>query len=231
MASGKRRSGIFATHRGRKVRNIILACFTFSLMLVVFNGLVSGGPPDGPDTTAVASGGLGGQPLAVRAPVVKAAIADAFNPQALADQAGVGSSNADAYQAVTEVALTTAASYGTYSYQQTPEQFVAAIPNLASGVSDRLLKQAVTAWPNLTKDRVVVTAGASRTAPSVISYRDKEGTARVVVTISQTVNRGTEKPISRTQSYFVDLTRPSTDGGTPTGGDTTTWSVSGIVSA
>lgn len=235
------RRSMFATHRGRLVKRVTVGLVVVSFaMLVVSNQVSSDGAQGGQRSEVEAE--VVAKSAEADAPRVAAFPADPLDPYEGAnavtngisvsdlDQAEDAESAAE-YQAAVIAAQQFAPAWGTYSYKQTPEEFVSSLPNLTDHAEESLLASVSSSWGDIVDARVTVRAESTSTAPQVLSYSVDRAT--VSVTVAQTV-KSPEGTTHTTRSFVIDLVRVDGDSdageqasGSDAGG---VWKVDGVVS-
>lgn len=119
----------------------------------------------------------------------------------------------EAYQSAVQVTLGFAEAFGTYTHEQTAQDWVGALPDLSSTAEERLLASAEETWPKL-EDRAV-SSEASADTQSVTPIYSREGGARLQLSVTVTKETTFEgEPSYAMQSYAVTLERqPGSSGG------------------
>lgn len=180
--AGLIRPGIFASHRGRKVRALlVLGVIASFSVLVVSNAL------NGSDKTASATDSTDQQYQVVQqAPAVQANPANPFDvvqnltlPQGFVNQ----SAQTELFSLANEIAV----AYATYSASESAQKFVQSVPAIDPIRAD-VLANAEASWPSIQKSGITVTATTNPSAtPAVRAYDAEAGTVKVEVTVTQNV--------------------------------------------
>lgn len=209
---GQQLAFIFSTHRGRKVRRWAMGIIGASFALSVFNGQLNPST-DAEETPAQAesTNGSGWDAVPEEEGGQDGVIAATADPFSTADPTSVDvSDTAPAEQGRLQQALTVAGEgaqrYATYSYQQTPEDYVALIPSLSTEAGEALLYAANINWPEVKGKRVQATAEVRSPQPQVTEHNTAKRTTRVAVAVTQKVRTG-EQSVTYNRSYTVHLQR------------------------
>lgn len=197
------RKSPFSTHRGRKVKRLAFMLGGLSVGLLIVQGVTSG-TEQVPQPVAVVDPSM--SYVEDVDPVMMPAIA---NPP-LRNNGVTGSDDSrDAETnrpilriktqgendttAVIQVAQKTATAWGTYSAEQSAEEFVRSLPHLAPGADTSILNQVKDTWAEIQDSDASASAVLSGTAPVVQALDAKKGNATVTVTVEQ-IRNGENSP-------------------------------------
>lgn len=106
--------------------------------------------------------------------------------------------------AVTQVAQKVAVAWGTYSHEQTAEEFIATLPSIAPGAEQSFLNQISGDWEAIQEAGVSTTASLAGSAPVVQAINPEQGSATVTVVVEQ-AQAGADSP--RQLRFVVQLSR------------------------
>lgn len=208
MAGPTRRSA-FASHRGAAAKRLIIGVIAGAFLLMIISNMLQG-EDTAPTASNTASVDPTSEPTDVKAPDVVPAVADPMNPYRGVN-AGVetsGTPEAPVDPAVFQDMLTTAqetsVAFGSYSYQEDPQEWAKKLPNLSASLRERLTETAEKTWPSLAKSKVVARTTLTGQSPQIVYYRDTEGEAQVVVLTTQQVS-GVNGQVETGKSYAVTL--------------------------
>lgn len=217
------RKTMWTTHRGRRIVRGTWVGVGVVAGLWIVSGMLSGGgeEPSAATTAAEADASLAEFGLVAQEPEVAPALADPFTPEegvnllgeeAISEPDVETSTDPGEYQAAVATAADVVAHYATYSWQDDPQDWVAALPSLTEEYRGALEETTATTWPALEADEIVVEGSVVTSSPQVTDFDASEGTARAAVTVSQQVTRaGDDAPEAMSRSYAVSLVKVSDD--------------------
>lgn len=195
------RPGIFASHRGRKVRVFLGVALVASFSVLVISNALNG---EDESATAVDSTEQQYQQVAERDPVVEAAPANPFEVVRNLTLP-LGFVNQTEQEAMFALANEIAVSYTTYSASDMPEKFVDSVPAIDPIRADVLLN-AEASWPNIREAGVSVTATVSpSSAPAVRAFDEERGTVEVEVKVTQNVTWPDGRQAVQTRAVTMGL--------------------------
>ena len=108
------------------------------------------------------------------------------------------------YTATAQVALGFARQYSTYSFEQTPQEYVNSLSPIRPELKDALSEAAEKGWPDVRRSQVKAGAGTGGAQPLVIEFDGAAGTATVSVSIQQEVSDRLGNRVYA-RSYLIDL--------------------------
>lgn len=218
--SNLREASTWATHRARTVRNILIGLGGLAVVLLFAN------PAEDTDTTAAQPDPFS-TPSVVADPKVAAPVSNPMNPyQGANDTLGQNEAGSTAtadpalYQDMLGVAQSAAVSFGTYSYEQTAQEWAALITDATPDLAASLAAGAEGTWSQIVDQQVVSVARLVGTTPQIVYYRDADGAAQVLVSVSRSITSADTAAQSAVTSYAITLARVVE--GAPTGDDTLT---------
>lgn len=217
MAKHSDRVGMFSSHRGKKVRNGMIAVGALGFTLFIANGATA---PDPAPTSYEAMSLSNSKP---DAPQVEAPIAAPFTvPMALTDADEVETlSKGDAdvqqdakafqetseYQQAVVLAQEAAVAYSTYSATSgTADEWVQSIPSLAPQLAAALQAEADAQWPEMSERKESATATAQAQSVKLIRSEDRNTHLVLAVTALQKTSRE-GVPGEASVSYRVTVER------------------------
>lgn len=198
MAKHSLRIGMFSTHRGRVVRNVLIAVGTASFLGLLVSGAKS--PPADPDAYEAAvvmeeapkGSGVAApiaEPFAVQAAVIDDGLAanDGSKDAADAEEKRKKLLESAEYQSAVGLVQKVAGAYGTFSADTPPDEWVDSIPSLSPELDAALREEAAEQWVPL-KDREE-SAVATPSAQSVKLVRAESGGTKLILAVTVTQDR------------------------------------------
>lgn len=242
------RRSVFATHRGRFVRRLVLAAGSLAALLLVVSSMTGGTHAASAAAPTAAPADAIGAPT-IKDPEVLPAVA---NPRtkAQASQAGAGidqdpitgrsvvkirTQGENDNTAATQVAQKLAVAWGTYSHTMSAKEFVASLPNVAPGADASILNSVKVQWPQIQADSIDSSAKLTGITPLVQTLNEQLGVATISVKVDQTRTGGGDTG-TKTVSFVVQLSRFEVSREAPVAGtdpsrpviSNTAWGVIGV---
>jgi hypothetical protein len=227
------RPGMFSTNRGRRVMKITWAAFACSLALMMASNASNNSTAKDATAQQAPTTGVGAQ--AVKAPP-KVAYFPANPYQAASkekvDVPSAGDTTASAvYQAMLGVAQKGAIAFGTYSFMQTPEQYVDQIPGLDPAAKDALQESVKKNWATVKDTQTTVQASQTAVGINPMIYSvtpgstgQQEGKAQVAIILNQSITNKAGETSTRTSPVLVWLSLKAN----PSSTQPATWVITGL---
>lgn len=122
-----------------------------------------------------------------------------------AEEALVGDAAA-AFQRAVVAATAASRAVGTYSWRQSPDEWVASVPGASPELQAELLASATQVWPSLSSSKVDVVGEVKGSSPRQMLFDLESGVARIAVTVTQSVGaRGLSEAVGQSTSYAVTM--------------------------
>lgn len=193
--SGTALPGLFSTHRGRTVRRWIVGLFAASILMMMVNNATQGESASQAQQTAPTV-------APPRPPKVEAPVYDPFD---VAVPANLGEASLDSrFQEAVSLAASGVSAFATYSYQGTPDGFVATIPQLRADAAESLLETSKASWGRMQATQAAASIDRLAVRPRLVETGD--GAAVVVVSVAQTVS-ASQKVQHFSRAYTVGLSQ------------------------
>lgn len=197
------RPGVTQSHRGRAVRNFVIAAalcaFGFMFFSNALNPKEEALPPEVQQAVEFQmENGISNEPK------VEAAPANPFDIRRVATLPS-GFEGTAGHNSLLATAEATAAELSTYSSKQTPEAYVATIHSIDNALKAELLASSKKMWPEITKANISVSGADSGIDPIIREYNDSATLATVEVVVKQTISNADGTTSSQTRAYFVNL--------------------------
>lgn len=197
------RPGIMQSHRGRVVRNLLIAAGVVWLVYMMISSALA------PEVVELTPEQLQQQRYEElnpvdRNPSIEVAPADPFNMQRVAALPG-GFAGSTAHGELLATASLTAQEVATYSSRQTPEQYVESITALDDSARADLLSASQTNWPEIEAANISVKGSDAGVDPIIRAYTADAKLATLEVVVKQTVSHPDGTTTTQTIAYNVDL--------------------------
>lgn len=221
-SSGKdvRRPGITQSHRGRLVRNAVIAGVALAFGFMMVSNALS--PEE--ETLSVEEQQeveFEMQTAANKTPRVEAAPANPFDMLRVAELPA-GFEGDASHSELLATAEGTAQQVSTYSSKQTPEAYVETVEGIDDSLRTELLASSEASWPEIEKANISVKGTDAGVDPIIRSYNEESMLATVEVVVKQTISYPDGTSTSQTRGYMMNLV------GTEQDDDRTTWTVGGF---
>lgn len=208
-ARDRTRPGITQSHRGRRVRNWVIA---LALILFAFNTVSNSLRSGTAEAQAEATQPAEAVPVVGQDPVVEAAPANPFDVKRVA-KLPVNFDSSPAKTSLLSTAETVAAEIGTFSSKQTPEEYLATLRYTDQEFKNELAKSLETTWPAIKSADITVRGERSGVEPVIRAFVADSNLAMVEVVVKQTVSYPDGTSRIQTRSYLLNLMgRESEDG-------------------
>lgn len=214
------RPGITQSHRGRVVRNLVIAGVLIAFGFMIFsNSLNPKEEKASPEEQQMAEFEMVNN--IDNDPSVGVAPANPFDMQRVATLPS-GFEGSTSHSELVNAAEGTAAQISTYSSKQTPETYVETVENIDDTLKGELLASSKEMWPEIEKADLSVKGESAGIDPVIRVYNEDATLAVVEVVVKQTVSNPDGTSTTQTRAYLMNLV------GTEESDGNITWVVGGF---